>query len=263
METDDEVFLFKQVSNYLDDKNEQCIDYNEFENLIIKIALLTKDKIGKDGKICKGELNIKYDSNDDNEFIMENFIKYIGIEHNDTTINLDKKLSCKIPERNETSFKRHNRVSLQYSFKNAKQHDTSDNQIKTKNLMTQNKIIEDPLERDENQTMNFEGINKQNYTEKIDNNDIIEKFPVKEEYNTVIGDDNMMIESSNIILDNETRKEPPMGNEEEKVITNNDLPKESNLNMEETNNEVPQINTKLRRSFTKMDLITKEDFNKE
>jgi len=90
----EEIDIFNQKNKEqlnLQGDEKQCIDYKEFEEILVKIALLCKNRIAIDGKLCKGGINTEYVFDID---IIEKFFRYLKIKHTDTYLILDERLKA-------------------------------------------------------------------------------------------------------------------------------------------------------------------------
>eukprot|EP01022_Parablepharisma_sp_SALTPOND_P026722 TRINITY_DN64702_c0_g1_i1.p1 TRINITY_DN64702_c0_g1~~TRINITY_DN64702_c0_g1_i1.p1 ORF type:complete len:1094 (+),score=155.90 TRINITY_DN64702_c0_g1_i1:2337-5618(+) len=90
-------------------KDTQYIGYGDFEELLIRIALLVRHKIDESGDMAEGELNKTYDINGADARIVHNLIRYMRINPDDTKITLDHKLNAQRMEGKKIPFKRPNK----------------------------------------------------------------------------------------------------------------------------------------------------------
>ena len=91
--------IFRQTAkNRLSKEKESSIsklDYNGFEEIIIRISLVLKNRLNENGIIKKGILNDNYEIEDVNADIIENLMSYMKINKEDNKNTLNKKLQVK------------------------------------------------------------------------------------------------------------------------------------------------------------------------
>jgi len=79
--------LFKQLT-----KGEgQAIDYSKFEEALIRIAVMVKERLGENGEVMKGDLNKNYENVSSN--VIDNLLVYMNVRKEDTKLDLNKRLN--------------------------------------------------------------------------------------------------------------------------------------------------------------------------
>ena len=154
IQSEDLVKLFKEA---IKGKGHEEIEYNDFEELLMKIGLITKNVLNDQGEIHEGNLNWEYIIEDTNEQIINNFIKYMKISATDTKIKLDKKINAYLTEDKKKPRKiikrslviANSRQNKSFKIPNSKQlFDIShkDNQVKDIKQRSKHQSIEKHLE---------------------------------------------------------------------------------------------------------------------
>jgi len=106
--SEDAVFLFKNTlkfkSNFTNEvgKSSQTIEFEDFEEILIRLGLLVRNRLDETGFIIEGELNRVYDTNSADEKIIQNLLKFMKIYLDDNKITLDNKLNSMRMEAKKT-----------------------------------------------------------------------------------------------------------------------------------------------------------------
>lgn len=79
------------------EKDTQLLDFNDFICMLIKLGLMVKDKLDNEGK-RDAKINKQLDTNGADAGTFLNLLKYMDIQENEPSRNIDKKLNVKTIE---------------------------------------------------------------------------------------------------------------------------------------------------------------------
>lgn len=87
---EESLVLFRQLAKHSTDS--QAIDYCAFEEAVIRIALLVKERLRDNGKVIKAQLNKEYDVEGESGRVVENLLGYMDVRKEDSKRAIEKKL---------------------------------------------------------------------------------------------------------------------------------------------------------------------------
>jgi len=85
------VELFRQILKTKQNKS-TSMEYRDFEEALVKLAVLLKNRLKDDGEVLDGSLNKEYQTEGLNARVLENIMNYMNVKVEDTKVSLSKKL---------------------------------------------------------------------------------------------------------------------------------------------------------------------------